>query len=71
MKFNIPLEKKPEPKDGETRNVKRFAWYKRIGDTVIVLGYYNEVQKWLLPRVTSLYPRWVVTRRELLNDKLK
>ncbi len=43
MNFYSPLEKQEPPKDGDTRKVKRFSIYKRIGDYIVVLGWYNEV----------------------------
>ena len=67
MKFYSPQENKATPKAGDTRTVKRFAWYKRIGDTIVVLEYYNDIQVYYhrLARGFS----WRTKSLEVIPDK--
>ena len=68
MKFNRPVKKKPQPKDGDTKKVKRFAWYPvRIGDTVVWMECYNEKFKYIDPEITFQFPRWYSKGFELIN----
>ena len=38
-----PKEKSSTPQVGDTKKVKRFAFYKQVNDTLVILGYYYQI----------------------------
>ena len=70
MKFYRPIKHKPVPNDGDTKKVKRFAWYpKRIGDTVIFLEHYNEAFRYITHEMPLKPDQWYSRGFELIHNE--
>ena len=72
MKFYSPIKQKPQPKDGDTKKVKRYAWYPvRIDDNVIWMEYYNELFVFSSPEIKMpfCFDRWYSKGFELIHNQ--
>jgi hypothetical protein len=43
-----------QPKEGDTREIKRWAWYRRVGSKIVVCQRYTILQCWVFKIYTPV-----------------